>query len=1140
MSFGTLFSGAFILLFGTLPGLAQRTYVPSSVLASGNWYKLGVKEAGIYRIDMAFLQSLGVSTQGLNSSSIRLFGNGGGMLGEAANAERIDDLQEIAIQVADGGDGIFNGNDQILFYAPGPNQWTRDSLNQRFDHRQHLYSEHSYYFLSVGGTGKRIPIIPSSGLAGQVVNSYSGRYYHELDTFNFLSSGKEWYGEEFAASPGKTLLRNFSIPLSTVPGTPIFLRTNLISRSVGSPSVFNVKINNQVMGQVSLPTIPGGIYDPVASELTDLLSGTAGPGNQSIEFNYAPGSFNAQGWLNWFEVFYRGKLSLKEKDQLMFRDWMSLNSGNVEFQVSDASSNARVWEITNLTDVIERTGSFTNDQYRFTASTERLREFIVFNPSNYLKPINAGRVNSQDLHQSAPADMIIITPPVFKSQATRIATLHLQHHSLRSAVITTEEVYNEFSSGAKDPVAIRDLVKMYFDRYGNDPASKPRYLLLLGDASFDPRGKLFPGREHVPSYQHAISLDPLNSYVSDDFFGFLEDHEDINSGVVVNLLDIGIGRVPALSVYEARDFVDKLETYLSAASLGPWRTQLSFVADDEDNNLHLQDAEQVTASAAAVNPLFNINKIYLDAYFQESGAGGERYPQANLASNNQLFNGTLIWNYNGHGGPARLAQETILDQEAVNKLDNGNRLSLFITGTCDFAPFDNPRILSIGENLLLRPKSGAIALMTTTRVVFAFSNRVMNDNYIRFALDRDVNGRYLSLGDAMKEAKNFTYQNFSDITNNRKFTLLGDPALTLNFPRQGVRVTSVNGQPVTLADTLKATTEVKVEGEVVDESGNLLAGFNGRAYPSVFDKARSVQTLGNDPGSPVTSFNIQQNLLFRGRATVIDGRFSFSFRVPRDINLVFGNGKMNIYAENGNTDASGIFENFIVGGTGSLPVDDDQGPEIRAWLNDEMFVNGGLVNETPLLIVKLSDTSGINTTGLGIGHDIVATIDGDNRQYFILNDLYESEMDDHRKGVVRFQLPNLEPGIHSLSIKAWDAMNNSAERTLEFLVAKDEMLEISHVLNYPNPFTTATQFWFEHNRPGQELKVQLQVMTITGRQVKSFSQKVLTAGNRFAGMDWDGRDEYGQRLGRGVYLYRLRVTDHKGLKKEVLEKLVIF
>ena len=663
---------------------------------------------------------------------------------------------------------------------------------------------------------------------------------------------------------------------------------------------------------------------------------------------------------------------------------------------------------------------------------------------------------------------------------------------------------------------------------------------MFGDASFDYKDRLANNTNLVPAYQNNFSLDPLATYASDDFFGFLDDQEDINSGVITNLLDIGIGRIPAKNAEEAKNFTDKLEAYYSALSLGPWRNNLTFIADDEDGNLHFQDAEIITTTANTAGPVFNQQKIYLDAFRQESGPGGSRYPQANQAINNQVYNGTLIWNYNGHGGPRRLAEETILDQEIVNSWNNPGRLPLFITATCDFAPYDNPNSPSIGENILLRPKTGAIALMTTTRLVFAFSNRIINNNYLQIALQPDANGNYKSLGHALKDAKNFTYQTFGDIANNRKFTLLGDPALTLAFPVLKVRPTRVNGIPAATADTLSSTEKVTIEGEVTDQQGNLLNNFNGNVYPSVFDKPQTVNTLANDPGSQVAAFQLQTNLLFKGRATVSGGKFSFSFQVPKDINYQFGNGKLSLYAENGTADANGYFTNFIVGGTGTDNSGDREGPEIKPYLNDELFVNGGTTNQRPVLIIKLSDSSGINTAGTGIGHDIVATLDNDNRQFFVLNDFYQGDLNSYQQGTVRFQLPELSPGPHLLKIKAWDVLNNSNEAGLEFIVAKDEELELSHVLNYPNPFTTHTNFWFEHNKPGLLLQVQVQVMTISGRVVRSISRTVMTEGNRSAEIEWDGRDDFGDKLGRGVYLYRLRVTGPDKKRKEVLEKLVIF
>jgi len=297
--------------------------------------------------------------------------------------------------------------------------------------------------------------------------------------------------------------------------------------------------------------------------------------------------------------------------------------------------------------------------------------------------------------------------------------------------------------------------------------------------------------------------------------------------------------------------------------------------------------------------------------------------------------------------------------------------------------------------------------------------------------------------------------------------------------------------------------------------------------------------LANDAGSQVTSFQTQTNILFKGKASVTNGRFSFTFKVPKDINYQFGNGKLSLYAEDGNRDANGFFTNFIVGGQGNSIGGDNAGPEIKPFLNDELFANGGITNQNPILIVKLSDSSGINTVGTGIGHDIIATLDNDNRKYFILNDFYQGNLNSYQQGVVRFQLPELEAGSHSLKIKAWDILNNSNEAILDFTVAKDEGLELSHVLNYPNPFTTNTNFFFEHNKPGQSLLVQLQIMTITGRTIKSFSRTITTEGNRSAEIQWDGKDDYGNKLGRGVYLYRLRVSTSDRKKKEVVDKLVI-
>ena len=1131
-----LILNAFVCFFAQ----SQRVYKANSVLANGNWYKIAVKDAGVYKIDIPFLSKLGINVTNLSSGSIRLFGNGGGMLSEANNVLRTDDLEENAIKVVDGGDGILNGSDYILFFSNGDHPWTEDSTNRRFTHKKNLYSDKAFYYLMVGGNGKRIGDSQANFIPNIVVNSFDDRIFHELDTINFLGSGKEWYGEEFSNTPGHSLVRSFSFNIPDIQASfPVTVVTDCLARSVGVASRFDVSLNNQPVQQITISPVGGGQYDAVAQETKSVASTNVSQPGLTLNYSYVPGSFNSQGWLNWFELFGRRSLSMNGISQLLFRDWSSVGNNVAEFDIANANQGAEVWDVTDPGTPVKMQASLQGSDLRFANSCSQLREYVVFNSLSFFQPEAIGKVPNQDLHGLAPVDFIIVTTQTLLPQAQRLADFHRSKNNLRYAIATTDQVYNEFSSGIQDPSAIRDFVKMFYDRSASSPSSRPKYLLLFGDASFDYKDRLNNNTNLVPAYENSNSLDPLGSYTSDDFFGFLDDNEDINSTIIINQLDIGVGRIPAKNADEGKNYVDKIETYYNKQSLGPWRNNQLFIADDEDFNLHLQDAEVLTATSQTTAPVFNITKVYLDAFRQESGAGGSRYPQANQAINNQVYNGTLIWNFSGHGGASRLAEEVILDQDIVNNWSNPNRLPLFITATCDFAPYDNPTINSLGENLLLRPKTGGIALMTTTRVVFSFSNRVINNNYLQVALQRDSSGAYKSLGESIKAAKNYTYQTSMDVANNRKFTLLGDPALTIAYPLLKVRATRVNSIPISQADTIRATDKVVMEGEVTDLADNLLPDFNGTVYPVVFDKIQTINTLANDPSSPVISFKTQSNILYKGKASVANGKFSFSFKVPRDINYQFGNGKLSLYAENGIGDANGYFTNFIIGGVGNNADNDKEGPVIKAYLNDEKFVSGGITNENPILIVKLSDSSGINTAGTGIGHDIVATLDNDNRQYFILNDFYEADLNSYQQGTVHFQIPALTAGIHSLKIKAWDVLDNSSEYILEFTVAKDEELVLNHVLNYPNPFTTKTQFWFEHNKPNQNLQVKVQVFTLTGKVVKTIKRTINDSGNRSFEVEWDGRDEFGDKLGRGVYLYRLTVISIDGKKKEKLEKLVI-
>lgn len=1110
------------LLFCFSPAaFSQRVYKPASVLAAGNWYKISTTAEGVYKADASFLSSLGI-TGSIPSDQIRVFAGSNGMLPEANNEPRIDDLEEVAIQVQDGGDGQLNGSDYFLFYSEGPDKWKKDSLNKRFTHQKNLYSDKAFYFISIGGVGKRITTQSNSAPAVVTTTTFDERYFHELDTVNFLSSGKEWWGEELSSLPGHSLNRSFSLPLNDLVSGQAMIVTAVAARSVNAGSAFSVSLNNALATQVPVQAIGTGQYEVFARQVVQASSVALNESAANLNFTYTPGGFNSQGWLNWFEFFCRRNLILAAGQQLSFRDWSTVGASTVQFNLNVPDAATQVWEVTNPFTPVAMNASLTGNNLHFSNDALRLQEYIAF-ASTFLTPKAEGRVVNQNLHATTEADYLIVTAPAFLPQAQRLADFHRQRENLSTVIATTEQVFNEFSGGIPDPTAIRDFAKMYFDKYKSNWDKKGRYLLLLGKGSFDYKDRIQSNTAFVPVYESTSSLDPLATYTSDDFFGFLEDREDINSSVIVNTLDIGIGRIPATTVDEAKNFVEKLIAYHSNSAFGLWRTALNFIADDEDQNLHLQDAEIVTNTAKTTAPLFNVQKIYLDAFQQESSQAGGRYPTANAVINSDIYNGTLIWNYNGHGGPQRLAEEVVLDASIVNSWNNTYRLPLFITATCDFATYDNPLSASLGEDLLVRPKTGAIALMTTSRVVFASSNRILNDNYIKTALKPDATGRYKTLGEAVRDTKNLTYTTSGDITNNRKFSLLGDPAMTLAFPTFQVKATKVNNRDIIAAtDTLSATSFAVVEGEV-QNNNVLLSDFNGTVYFTLFDKEKSITTLANDPGSSPVPFSDQSAVLFKGKASAIGGKFLFRFRLPKDINFQYGGGKISLYAEDGKRDGAGFSKNVIIGGIASGGNNDNIGPEIKAYLNDDRFVNGSLTNENPILILHLSDSSGINTGSSGIDHDIVATLDGDNSQYFVLNNFYESDLDNYQKGTVRFSLPSLSSGIHSLKIKAWDVLNNSSETVLNFTVINNETLRLDHVLNYPNPFTTHTNFWFEHNYPGVDLYTKVEIFTVSGKLLKTITKTINTPGNRSIELDWDGRDEWGEKLGRGIYLYRLWV-----------------
>lgn len=1101
--------------YGSTGLQAQERFARQSVLSSGSWYQLGVVDAGIYRLPAASLPGMGFALP-MASHEIRLYGAAPGLLPEAAGEPAQDDLTELAIAVVDGGDGQLDAGDHILFYSAGPHVWQVDSVNQSFLHRVNGYTDTVYYYLTRSAGGKRIATAPAVTNHTQQLNTYRYRQWHETDRFNHLSSGQEWYGERMAMDGSPVVTIPLNLP-PLLPGSSLALRSTAAARSIGSAATVAVQINDLAAGTHSFSALSNSSFDVFARENT--VQATVAAGNfTGVRYQLASASGSAAAWINRFELEADALLEWNGK-AVDFRSWNGIGDDVItQYQVSKAIPALQVWRLSDALEPVRMPTALAASSLVFTDGHERLHEYIVFDTSaNLPAPVPIGPVSNQNLHGGTGAEYLVVAGKGLEGAAEQLANWHQQRDGFTTQVVPVHQIFHEFSGGIPDPAAIRNWLKMLYDRGG---ATQPKYLVLLGDASFDPRNRLGAGGGLLPSFQSHFSLDPLSTFVTDDFFGLLEDGQNINGALDPNQLNINIGRIPVQNAEEASLYINKLRGYHAPANLGTWRNELTFIADDEDNNLHVLDMESVINQSMLTNPQFIPKKIYLDAFPQESDAAGSRYPLANAAIQQQMQRGTLIWNYTGHGGFRRLADEVVLDRDVVDAWQQNGRLPLFVTATCDFAPFDNPLVSSLGEYLLLKPDAGAIALMTTTRLVFAYSNRILNANYMKAALERLPDGSYRSLGEAARTAKNATFASSGDVFNNYKFTLLGDPALTLAFPTLQIHTTRVNGNESGTAE-LNALEEVQVSGEIIDGSGHRVQDFNGWVFPVVYDQPTEQRTRGNDPSSSPIIFLEQEKRVFSGKATVNNGSFQFSFFIPRDIDYSAGQLKISYYATDSLRDAQGAFTNLQVTGSAEPP-SDQYGPILRAWLNDTLFRNGDLTQQEPQLLVYLQDPSGINILGAGFGHDITAVIDGNEQEPIVLNSFFEAGEDTYQWGWVRFQLPVLPPGEHRIDIKAWDQLNNSSSATLRFRLQEPGEFRIVELMAWPNPTRGAVKIGFVHNHRPEPIQANWKLFSASGQLIKTINGTIIARGNR-SYLEWDGKSDNGVPVLPGLYIYRLEL-----------------
>lgn len=1108
------------------PSSTLQSYVSNSVLANGDWYKFGVSKAGIYKLDFNFFKQLGMNTGNIHPNNIRIFGQFGGMLPELAGADRVDDLKEYPIKVITQNPNQFQQGDFVLVYCKGPDLWNYDGTKQQFKFTKNLYSATQNLFITTNnGSGLRIGSISGNTLSENFATStYDALDFIEQETENLGMSGRTFVGDRFINQTSKVYQFNFP---NIISNQPLKIWTNVVAVA-NSFSTMNISMNSNSRNISMSPLqqeYPAVYSYGMTTEQSFLFNNPSS--NVQLNYQYQSNDFSAKAYLDFINVQAKCNL-VYDGTPLYFREQQTVGSGRItKFTLSNANANVEVWDITNPFDVKKINYTLYGNKAIFTIETDILKEFVAYENTTST-PTAYGKIANQNLHALEQQDYIIVTRKGFISYAEELAQLHRTQENLKTIVVDVEQIFNEFSSGANDITAIRNFVKMFYDRAIND-ADKPKYLLLFGDGSYDNKNY---GDFLLPTYQSKSSFSALNSYTSDDYFGILDDTEGDNiENTTTNLIDIGVGRIPADNTTKAQHFVDKVKHYYSQNAFGDWRSQITFIADDEDNNLHIDQAEIIAKTTTTQLTKYNVDKIYLDAFQQQHTINGSTYPDANMTLNNKIYNGTLLVNYIGHGGGTGLTQEKLVTLTEIDSWNNENKLPIFITATCEFARFDESESFSAGERLLLKEKGGAVGLLTTTRLVFANENFDINKSFMT-QFTQSVNQQDLLLGDILKLAKRQTFTG----DGNRKFLLLGDPALRLAFPKNNVVLTEINEQTT---DTLKALKKIVLKGEVRDNTNQIISNFNGVASIIVYDKKTTENTLANDPTSQQKSFEIQKNKIYKGKATVNNGAFQVAFIVPKDINYQYGKAKISVYANSTNSDALGADTNNVIGGIDTTVIIDNKGPIVEAFMNDEHFVFGGITNEAPILLLKLFDDNGINTSGNGVGHDITAILDNNTKDIKILNDFYESEIDNLQKGTVKFPLDKISHGRHTLHAKAWDIMNNSGEAYTEFVVEKSAKLAISHVLNYPNPFTTKTKFMFEHNKPNQNLDLKIEIFAVSGKLIKSIQQNINTSGFRVADIEWDGRDDFGDKIGKGVYIYKITLKDENGGKISQYQKLVI-
>lgn len=1057
----------------SLPMMAGiHSYAERSVLADGHWVKIRVSESGVCRMSFSELRSAG-----LEPSQVRVFGYGGAQKEQDFSKRNIDDLPQVPVYV---------GEDYILFYVQGPISWTYNG--SRFAHTRNTYSDFGYYLLS-DDAGAMLPFPEAEAVSGSPtdVTYYSYYQVQDKDSVNLIDrtgvsgGGRTFYGEQFAA--GQTRTFTFSTPYANGDNSSVYID---MAANAATTSTVKAQLNNTSSKSIYISSIPDHYTFGVAGTIS--MNGASEEQNQRVTMQFVNSNASALAWLNYIEITTPSELVMTGS-YMGIRSLVNRNTTHpVRFLLRNTTASTQIWDVTDLAAIQRMPTTMVDDQLAWIGTqADGVHEYIAVNTdgTKFVQAEVVGEVKNQNLHALSNIDYIIICPEGYEDVSEDLAKAHEAKQAITYAIVTDQQVYNEFSSGTPDATAYRWLMKMLYDRAKNGIGQQPRWLLLMGHGTFDNRKLLRnSGTSLLLTYQSKNSVNEIKAYATDDYFAYLDDNEGAID--TQGRMDIGVGRLPVESLDEARTTVDKLIQYIRNEQTGKWKNQLVYLADDGENGTHTETAEKSAELVRIKNPDFIVHKIFLDAYPQEVNASGESYPLAKNRVLNLLKNGVLFFDYSGHGGYNAITNESILNLKDIAGMTNKNQ-AFWLFATCNFAQCDAGK-RSAAETAVLNPKGGAIGILAATRTVYAPQNTNLNRSVCDTLFGHsDVFHYDMTLGEAISIGKNL----LGSDENKLAYVLLGDPCMRLNYP------TDYHVETLTEMDTLNALSVQHVEGRIIDEDLNTVSDFNGKVDITIYDKMQSIPTRDNDNagGDPrVVAYNDYPNTIFSGATDVKNGLFNYTFMVPKDIRYNFDNGRIVYYAVTADSletaEAVGHFEQFIIGGSGSTVAIDTIGPEMEIYLNSPAFRNGDKTYATPRFFANLYDENGINTAGAGIGHDLMLIIDDDPKMIYSLNEYFTAANNSYQAGQVSYLMEELANGPHSLTFRAWDLLNNSTTKSLNFIVEAGLDPSIYNVTTYPNPVQQSgvVHLVVNYDQPDELIETEIYLYNTAGQMVYSHKQ----------------------------------------------------